>query len=253
MQSTKDGLGVSEHFYSVQGEGPTMGKRAVFFRLKGCNLLCGGQGTVFDKKLHDGATWRCDTVEVWLKGEKLSYEKLLELFFQKKYIDNFNDGAHLVVTGGEPFIQQKALAPFLNMLRVAVNKHLHIEIETNGTIFPESETLEQIDQVNLSPKLSNSGMPREKRYKQDVLDAFCREERVYWKFVITRPEDLEEIEREFLNNFPLKPENIWLMPGASNRDDLEKNSSFIVDACKQYGFNFSSRLQVAIWNLTTGV
>ena len=52
---------VSEVFYSLQGEGSTMGIPAVFLRLSGCNLLC------------DGA-WRCDTIEVWQKGHKTEFE-----------------------------------------------------------------------------------------------------------------------------------------------------------------------------------
>jgi len=59
---------ISEHFYSLQGEGKTMGVPAIFVRLQACNLLCGGYGTQKDGKLHDGATWRCDTLDVWTKG-----------------------------------------------------------------------------------------------------------------------------------------------------------------------------------------
>ena len=46
---SKKDLAVSEDFYSVQGEGPTMGAPAVFLRLKGCNLTCGGVNTVQTK------------------------------------------------------------------------------------------------------------------------------------------------------------------------------------------------------------
>ena len=41
-------LAISEVFYSIQGEGKTMGIPAVFVRLAGCNLMCGGMGTQFD-------------------------------------------------------------------------------------------------------------------------------------------------------------------------------------------------------------
>ena len=69
-------LTVSETFYSLQGEGPTAGTPAVFLRLKGCNLTCGGLNTVKTKQLDNGATWRCDTTEVWLKGQDMTYDEI---------------------------------------------------------------------------------------------------------------------------------------------------------------------------------
>ena len=44
-------LAISEIFFSIQGEGKTVGIPSVFVRLGGCNLICGGEGTQFDKKL----------------------------------------------------------------------------------------------------------------------------------------------------------------------------------------------------------
>ena len=71
-----DKLAISEHFYSIQGEGKFTGVPSVFLRLKGCNLTCGGKKTVSTKKLDSGATWRCDTIEVWLTGNSTSFKSL---------------------------------------------------------------------------------------------------------------------------------------------------------------------------------
>ena len=54
-------IAISEVFYSIQGEGKTVGIPSVFIRLGGCNLMCGGMGTQFDGELHN-EEWRCDTV-----------------------------------------------------------------------------------------------------------------------------------------------------------------------------------------------
>ena len=62
MKSIK--LAISEIFFSIQGEGKTVGIPSVFVRLGGCNLICGGEGTQNDKKLHNNAKWRCDTIEI---------------------------------------------------------------------------------------------------------------------------------------------------------------------------------------------
>ena len=95
-------LRVSEHFYSIQGEGPTVGVPAVFVRLQGCNLNCG----------HQSGEWVCDTVDVWKKGIPYSVEAWHELV-NIHYGDALSMGAHLVITGGEPLIQQKKLLEFI--------------------------------------------------------------------------------------------------------------------------------------------
>lgn len=250
-------LRVAELFYSIQGEGSTMGKPAVFLRLTGCNLMCGGRGTENDKKLHDGATWRCDTIEVWLKG-KTHDPQLYALKLADEYRQEFNAGAHLIITGGEPMLQQNQLVAFLNMFQKQFQNHIYIEIETNGTIQPISSFLPLIDQFNVSPKLSNSGMPKSARLKHDVLHSFSLlskkpgKIKTIFKFVITDEGDMMEI-INLIERFEIRSKYIWLMPGCSNREQFEKVAPIIADACKKYGFHFSSRLQINLWNEVTGV
>src|SRR4051812_29622157 len=109
-------LKVSEHFYSVQGEGQTMGFPSYFLRLTACNMICGGKQTLKDKQLHDGATWRCDSIESWTKGESTTFPALLEALGGAIFLGRMKRGAHLIFTGGEPLLQQKNILKFIEYI-----------------------------------------------------------------------------------------------------------------------------------------
>ncbi|TXH14376.1 MAG: 7-carboxy-7-deazaguanine synthase QueE [Hyphomicrobiaceae bacterium] len=253
MGDSNTTIKVAEHFLSIQGEGPTAGRRSVFLRLQGCNLMCGGQATVFDKQLHDGATWRCDTIEVWMKGKRYSVEGLLELFKQQGYLQALREGAHLIITGGEPLIQQDAAAEFLERLYFTLEKHSYVEVETNGTIIPSDTFSARISQWNVSPKLKNSGMSVDKRIKLQALDWFAADPRAFFKFVVADLADVNEVEGAFLASYPIVKERVFLMPAASDRDTLRSREDAVSMYALALGVNYSSRLQVQIWNMTTGV
>lgn len=242
---------MAEHFYSIQGEGPSQGKRSVFLRLKACNLMCGGQGTEFDKGLHNGATWRCDTIETWRKGQTYGLDDLLNLFIAEGYIERLSEGAHLIVTGGEPFLQIEAINKFIENLCGAIPADFHTEIETNGTIYDDKVGI--ITQINCSPKLSNSGMPLEKRYQLESLEGFAQDPRTIWKFVVSRLEDVCEIEFDFVQKLKLEREKIWIMPAASNQLELRANLPFCAQIVKDHGWNLTNRLQISIWDKVVGV
>ena len=246
------GLAVSEVFYSIQGEGPTMGVPAVFLRLKGCNLTCGGVKTVQSKGLDSGATWRCDTIETWLSGDVMSNSEILQDWKSKGYLDAFQNGAHLVITGGEPLLQQDALINFFVDLDLVCEGLPYCEIETNGTIFPEDDLADCISQFNVSPKLTNSGMTKSKRYASPVLSHFSTIDGAFFKFVVSSESDCDEILTDFVQPLQLDPRVVYLMPAASSSSTLIQKSQDLVEWCKRYGFRYSSRLQVSLWDRTVG-
>lgn len=61
----------------------------------------------------------------------------------------------LVVTGGEPLLQQEALSNLCGAL-----PGLEIEVETNGTVVPRPALVARVARFNMSPKLENSGIRR---------------------------------------------------------------------------------------------
>jgi len=237
-----------------------MGKPSVFLRLQGCNLMCGGNGTERDKELHDGATWRCDTIEVWLKGDGYDPQSYA-MDVVDNYYGEFHGGSQLVITGGEPLMQQSQLIPFINILRrqgqsQAGNPHIRIEVETNGTVELENNFTGLIDQFNVSPKLANSGMPERRRIKDEPLTqlaALSHLGQSIFKFVITHEDDVEEMFRDYIDPFSISIPKVYLMPGCSTREEFERNGPLVAELCKEFGFQFSSRLQINLWNQTTGV
>ena len=229
---------VSEHFYSIQGEGPTVGVPAVFLRLQGCNLDCGRKG----------GSWTCDTEEVWKSGSKYNIVDFFQVFYGK-YVKAFKSGAHLVITGGEPLLQQQAIISLLQLFEFKPT----VEIETNGTIMPITSLGQYINQWNVSPKLSNSGEPCTKRINQKSLTWFLNQPNVIFKFVVSSEYDINEIEKHFPNIKRLPIRQKFIMPAADNRFDLHQSYESIIDLAKRKGFSLSQRFHITLWDQTTGV
>lgn len=239
-------LSISEVFYSIQGEGKTMGKRAVFVRLGGCNLMCGGMGTQFDGELHNDATWRCDTVEVWMKATAKEPKDILD----KECVNAIKEGAHVILTGGEPTMQQAGLQAFITYIQENINPNTFFEVETNGTIMPSEFMFNNIDLWNCSPKLLNSGNDTSMTFKSDVIEAYNKKNAIF-KFVVSNNVDFEEINEMYL---PLVDrDKVWLMPAGENLELLNENKEYVVDLVKKHNFNFTTRLHIEIWNKKTGV
>lgn len=237
---------ISEHFYSLQGEGKTMGVPAVFIRLQACNIMCGGYGTQKDGELHNGATWRCDTIEVWTKGLAKTIDEATDMI-EELYGEVLKNGAHLVWTGGEPLLQQKQICLVMKEL---YDRGIHpfTECETNGTILPSQEYENWIDLFNVSPKLANSGVPYEKRIKKEVLSYYENIDKSILKFVITNEDNWNEV-----CELDLKRDKLYLMPSASNIEELKETQKVVVDIAIREVIKFNTRLQIEIWNETTGV
>jgi organic radical activating enzyme len=239
-------LSISEVFYSIQGEGPTTGYPAVFVRLGGCNLMCGGEGTQRDGELHNGATWRCDTIEVWMKSKSKAFKDILPIDCQLA----IKNGANIIITGGEPLMQQTNVIEFIKYVRSELNKDCYVEIETNGTIAPIPEIVQLVNQWNCSPKLANSGMPILKTYNTNAIEKLNRLNTAF-KFVVTTDIDWAEITKFYFDIIDHK--KIWLMPSGSNQDQLVKSKEVVAEIAKNNYIKFTNRLHIEIWNKKTGV
>lgn len=69
---------------------------------------------------------------------------------------------NVILTGGEPMLQQVQLYELMQRLR-RQNANYRFEVETNGTILPNTFFEQTVDQYNVSPKLENSNNTRKLR------------------------------------------------------------------------------------------
>ncbi|MQF95231.1 MAG: 7-carboxy-7-deazaguanine synthase QueE [SAR202 cluster bacterium] len=220
--------GEPEIFHSIQGEGVSMGKPSVFLRLATCNLAC---------------RW-CDTKYTW-DWQNFDYRtEVVELAPEdvERRITAY-DCKHVVITGGEPMLQQTELEPLLESLAA---DGYSFEVETNGTLIPQPAMLSHIGQWNVSPKLRTSGNPEEQREVPLALETFAQMANAYFKFVVSVESDLDEI-CALSDRYSLAPERVLLMPEGRTPDSLARKSSWLTEACVRLGFRFATRVHILLW------
>jgi 7-cyano-7-deazaguanosine (preQ0) biosynthesis protein QueE len=226
--------GRPEIFYSVQGEGVNIGKPAVFLRLGLCNLAC---------------TW-CDTKYTWDWNNYNKKDHIIEMGVEEVEREVLRHSPKfLVLTGGEPMIQQNQLIPLLGRLK---HRAFFIEVETNGTIMPSEKMVDLIDHWSISPKLNNSGNPLSSREIPDSYRFFAGLSSSHFKFVVQNENDFDEIQ-PLMSKYHLTPDRAILMPEAQSRAGLIERSEWVVELCKRTGCIFSTRLQILLWGNQRGV
>lgn len=222
---------VSEVFGpTLQGEGPSLGLRAGFVRLGGCNLHC---------------TW-CDTPYTW---DATRYDLHAEMTRRPTadivaQVDAMHP-AVVVVTGGEPLLWQHkpGWAPLIGGLAGIAP----VEIETNGTQVPTFT--ENIARYTVSPKLAHAGDLLEDRIAPAALQAFsdlARRGRAVLKIVVRTPGDVHtagELARSI--GWPLR--SAYVMPEGTDAATLTRRHAELADAVQVEGLNMTTRLHVYAW------
>lgn len=233
LKVSRQPSGEPEIFHSIQGEGVNAGTPAVFLRLALCNLTC---------------TW-CDTKYTW-DWDNYEIKKELISLSEKEVIGRilrFNR-PHLIITGGEPMLQQKELAVLTTSL---IHQGFYCELETNGTISPSPTMINNISQWNVSPKTTGSGNKRGKREVTRAINAFRELNNVYFKFVIESREDIKEV-TQLVNSYDISSNRVILMPEGTTSQILQERGKWIADVCKEQGYLFSTRLHIMLWGDNRG-
>lgn len=127
------------------------------------------------------------------------------------------------------------------------------EIETNGTQYIEDDLFNELDQINCSVKLANSGMDSMVRIQSDALERIMEHDGYWFKFVISNEDDMKEIEEDFVKPFNINPSRVLMMPGLDKRKDYHERTLFCMEMAKKYGYVGLTRLHVSAWDQTTGV
>jgi organic radical activating enzyme len=109
-------LFVHSIFLTIQGEGPFVGRRALFVRLGGCNLQCPGCDTEYTEDAY------------WTEYDNI-VQSACDVF-----APDF-DGL-VVITGGEPFRQNIAL-----LCNDLIANGIQVQVETNGKLEPQDPLL----------------------------------------------------------------------------------------------------------------
>lgn len=215
-------------FFSLQGEGATIGRPSVFIRLMGCSVGC---------------AW-CDTKYSW-SGPPVEEKTIPEILdFCEEH-----EGAQVVVTGGEPLESPQ----FPTLIESLHHADLRVEVETAGHVQPSEDVLERVDQWNVSPKLKSAQISEEKQPR--TLDWLRRAKEPYLKFVVHHADELNEIEAVLEKygfcDFPRS--RVIISPGGNTREQMEHRLFALAEASMERGFRFTPRLHVMLWGAKRGV
>lgn len=237
-------LPINELFYSLQGEGRLAGTPTVFVRTSGCNLRC----------------WFCDSYHTsWEPTHaSMDIDSILEDVLRYDRAD------HVVLTGGEPLVHEESVG----LLESLADHDYHTTVETNGTVYRDAP----IDLASISPKLASSTPTaeraptgdggwaerhEERRIDVDALAAFVDDYEYQLKFVVTGPEDLDEIDDlvarlRSATNTRIPDSRVLLMPEGRTRDALDGTRQVVAELAMEYGYRYSPRLHVGLWNDAPG-
>ena len=238
---------------TVQGEGKLAGVPSLFVRLAGCNLRC-------EWTAADGSRCPCDTAYA---SFALSGARRLPVAEVARLVAaNLGAVRHVVVTGGEPFLQPGPLRALCAALRELAP--VHLTVETNATLY-DPDAAAPFDLFSLSPKLASSvpsgpAAAAHDRLRLNVpaIQAFIDRARAdgkdfQLKFVYARPADAAEIRALLARLGGWTPADVLLMPLGATPAELARVVPAALAECLRHGWRFCPRLHISLFGNREGV
>tara|TARA_R110001592_G_scaffold107716_1_gene301303 strand:+ start:1475 stop:2341 length:867 start_codon:yes stop_codon:yes gene_type:complete len=281
-------LKVSEIFYSAQGEGRFIGVPSIFLRTFGCNFTCDGFGMARGEKSTERNAVKvelfnqyeglplvetgCDSYASWdPRFKHLSpmleiptvIERMRELCPGGDWLQENGNDVHIVITGGEPLLGWQRAYP--QMIEHEDMKTLrNITFETNGTqlltedcadtlVLWKAECPKREITFSVSAKLSASGETWEDAVKPEVVVGYERVGTTYLKFVVEKPNDLDEVDRAVKAYREAGFQGVvYIMPVGGVESVYDGNKFNIADEAMLRGYYYSPRLHVDLWGNSWG-
>lgn len=148
---------------------------------------------------------------------------------------------HLVVSGGEPMLQQSGLDDLARHL-----PDWFIEVETAGTKVLQFDFA---DQYNVSLKLASSGNGPE-RLNPAAIRSLLATGKANWKFVVFDASDFQEIDT-LVREYRLAP--VVIMPEGIDAGVISDRSKAIVPLAIEHGYRVTTRLHISLFGNRRGV
>ncbi|MFG2525631.1 7-carboxy-7-deazaguanine synthase QueE [Streptomyces sp. NPDC048527] len=214
----------------MQGEGPSLGRRAGFVRLGGCNLHCSWCDTPY--------TWNAERYDLRAELTRTTVAEIVQRVLR-------GNPELVVITGGEPLLHQKqpGWARLLSELKAA---GVEVEAETNGTLAPTPTTTAGVTRFNVSPKLTHAGDPEAARLRPAALQSLHGTGKAAFKFVCTTARDVAEV-AEVTHRLGIPPAAVWVMPEGTTAGQVSTRLPVLAEAAIAAGFNLTTRLHVHVW------
>jgi 7-carboxy-7-deazaguanine synthase len=229
---------------TIQGEGKYAGRHCLFCRVWECNQTCYWCDTPYTwAYTHERAAKHRDGI-VFSKEENMKEMTSLAIIEElQKLWPHQRSTTIIVISGGEPMMQMRGIYELAEPLQEWGHE---VHIETAGTIAPTRLFNEVADAYTVSPKLANSGNLLKKRYKPDVIDIFADNQKATFKFVVTRPADLHEID-QMVARHAIHPSRVYIMPEGITSEHNIKVAKSIVEDVKARGYGLSMRSHIMLW------
>ena len=232
---------LNQIIYTIQCEGPNIGRPCVLIRTQGCNLKC---------------PW-CDTKQSWNENEGF-HEKIADKRISTIF-ENHTNVRNIMLTGGEPLYNH-----FENVMTY-INSHpllksRNIEIETNGTLISQNkEILNQNKNkitLNISPKLESwchSECQDEQKidelYSMNIQTVKELQLNYHIKFVYNSGDCYCEDKIDgFIQRNDIDLNDVSIMTLTKNGKDIDLNQcKKTIEFCKRKGLRYTPRLHLMIY------